>query len=267
MTRRTKLLLTGCLTPLLLICLCGVAVYLQPDLVSPIISRFLPPTETEQVLEELSENALEPAVDWEAVEEEALEVREESDEGDKSSEVPQPVIVQSDIVRVKVQNQTAQIEPAAMGISQAVEMMGDDGQPSFVFEYDEANLNSFLLPAIAQQMPPEIAAQISLNQIDLVPGAISIVGDFDTGLLGVQPLNITVAVSNDKRSLEIIGVNVGGFALEALGIAQLEEALNQAESEINRSLNGVAVVSSSGEELPLNELFIGEGIMQAVFKN
>ena len=253
MTRRTKLLLTGCLTPLLLICLCGVVIYLQPGLVTPIIGRFMPATETEQVLEDLSESALEPAVDWEAVEE--------------NPELPQPIITETDVVRVKFQNQTAQIEPASMGISQAAELVDEDGRPSFVFEYDQASLNSFLLPAVAEQMPPEIGAQVSLTQINLVPGAISIVGEVDTGLLGVQPLDITVAVAGDQRSLEIIGVNVGGFPLEALGVAQLEDALSQAEDEINRSLNGVAIVSSGGEELPLDELFIGDGVMQAVFKN
>lgn len=262
MTRRSKILLTGCATPFLLIFLCGLAVYVQPSLLAPVLGR-IGPNESDQVLEDLAENQAEPAIDWDVLE----EAGQEQAGSDAPAPAPAVVVAESDVVRVRLGNQTAQLDPEALGMDQAAEITTADGRSSFVFEYTESNLNSFLLPAIVQELPPEMEGQIELTGIELLPGALVVNGDFDTGILGAQPLAITVAVGPDEKTLDIIGVSVGGLSLESLGAAPLEDALEQAENEINRNLLAVAVVSSGGEEMPLDKLFIGDDKLQVVFEN
>ncbi len=264
MTRRSKILLTGCATPFLLIFLCGLAVYVQPNLLAPVLERF-GPNESEQVLEVLAENQAEPAIDWDVLEE--AEQAPAQTGSDAPAPEPAVVVAESDVVRVRLGSQTAQLDPEALGMDQAAEITTAEGKSSFVFEYTESNLNSFLLPAIAQELPPEMEGQIELTGIELLPGALIVNGDFDTGILGDQPLAITVAVGSDEKTLDIIGVSVGGLSLESLGAAPLEDALEQAENEINRNLLQVAVISSGGEEMPLDKLFIGDDKLQVVFEN
>ncbi len=266
MTRRSKILLTGCATPLLLICLCGVAIYFQPNLVAPVLERF-GSNESAQVLEDLAENPAEPAIDWDVLEEAGQE--QNDGQAASGSALPPPAVevTESDVVRVRVGSQTAQVDPEALGMNQAAEITTAEGDTSFVFEYTEANLNNVLLPAIVQELPPEFEGQVELTGIDLLPSALVVNGNFDTGILGAQPLEITVAVGPDEKTLDIVSVNVGGLSVESLGAAPLEDALQQAEDEINRNLLQIAVVSSGGEEMPLNKLFIGDDILQVVFEN
>lgn len=264
MTRRTKILLSGCLAPIFLIVLCAGVIYFSPGLLAPVLGRVFP-NDTEQVLEDLADQQAEPAIDWTEI---------ESNDGAGSTEssgdqLPAPAITvsESEVIRVRFRNQTAQVDPDSLGMSEAAEIVSAEGETSFVFEYNEENLNAFLLPAISRELPPELDGQIGFTNIDLVPGAIVINGEVDTGIIGSQPLVITVALGGDAKSLEIVGANVGGLSLDAVGAAPLEQAFDQAEQEINTALRDMAVVSSGGEELQLNTLFIGDNVMQAVFRN
>lgn len=241
------------------------------------LGRFVP-SDTEQTLEVLSETQSEPVVDWNVLEEsgaiEKVEVEsdgvvavsEESNTAEDSAQ-SQDSGANTAVIEVRYQNQSAQIDPAAMGVSRAAEITNEAGNPSFVMEYGEAELNSRLLPSIESEMPPELDGQLILDGIDLVPGGMSILGQIDTGFIGQQPLNITIVVGDDQKSLEIIGVNIGGFPIETVGIAPLEEALTEAENQINQGLSDVIIIASDGTDLPLKTIYLGDNLMQVVFEN
>ena len=271
MSNRSKVLIFGCLTPFILILVCGAAVYFRSDLLLPVVGRFNG-NNSEQILEEISVSQDEPAIDWSTIEgadnDSAPDIAADSaTEG--QAELPPPVktVSEVDVVRVKVDNQTAQVDLNAAGVTQAAEVVEEDGSTQFVMEYNEANLNELILTNANSQMPPELREQVQLERINLRPGALVIVGQVNTGFVGWQSLNIIAVVGADGKSAEIAAIELGGIAIDPNDAEITQGLIGPAQDEINRALQNAAVISGAGAELPLSQIYIGDGILQLVFEN
>ncbi|MEM9775093.1 MAG: hypothetical protein AAF902_10965 [Chloroflexota bacterium] len=271
MSNRSKVLLLGCFTPFILIAICGAAVYFRSDLILPIVGRFTG-TNSEQILEEISVSQQEPAVDWGSIENDSSDDSALAPaEGDvePQGELPSPVqtVSEVDVVRIRVQNQTAQVDLNAAGVTQAAEIVDADGSAQFVMEYNESNLNELILTNANSQMPPDISEQVQLERISLRPGAIMINGQVNTGFVGWQEMNIIASVGADGKTIQIAGIDIGGIAIDPNSAEITQGLIGPAQDQLNTALRDAAVVSGSGQELLLSQIFIGDGIMQLVFEN
>lgn len=244
---------------------CGAAVYLRGDVILPILGRFTG-SSSEQILEEISVDQPGPAVDWENIE---GGTGAEGVLAPAQAELPPPVQTVSDVdvVRVRIQNQTAQVDLNAAGVSQAAEIVEEDGSTQFVMEYNEANLNELILTNANAQMAPEMREQVQLEQVSLRPGALVINGQVNTGFIGWQEMSIIASVGADGKTVQIAALEVGGIAIDPNSAEFAQGVIGPAQDELNAALRDAAVVSGSGQELPLNQIFIGDGIMQLVFGN
>ncbi|MEM8859401.1 MAG: hypothetical protein AAGD96_13825 [Chloroflexota bacterium] len=272
MSNRSKVLIGGCLTPLILILACSAAIYFRSDLFLPIVGRFTG-NSSEQILEEISVSQAEPAVDWSNIEETgdnpAPVIATDSAQEENQQPLPPPVqtVSEVDVVRVKVQNQTAQVDLEAVGVTQAAEVTEADGSTQFVMEYGEANLNELILTNVNSQMPPELEDQVQLDRIDLQPGALVVMGQVNAGFAGWQSMNIIAAVGADGQSVDIVSIDVGGIAIDPNSSEITQSLIGPAQDEINTALREAAVISGAGQELPLSQIYIGDGFLQMVFEN
>lgn len=279
MTRKSKIYVFGCLTPLLLIGLCATAIYFRSNAVLGAVAGLWGES-TEEVLADLSENQVEPAFDWTVISERSNPINSESSGSTDSQTsdgvlqpadpLPEPAVVVAEevnVVRVKVQNQTGQIDTQAAGVSRSAEIVDEAGQSSYVFEYNEADLNEVVLTTAAAEMPAEFKDRVILQNIDLEPGALIIEGQVDPGTGSWQSLGIIATMGIDGKSLQIVGIDIGGSVLDASAVGPMQELFGSVERDINSALRDFAVISGGGLEVPLNQIYLGDGILQIVFDN
>lgn len=275
MTRQSKIITFGCFLPLLLIGLCAGTLYFGGTSVLGRVAGLWGDS-TEDVLADLSDNQAEPAIDWTVISERSAPIGADSVAGSESDQaaagsntLPQPVITveEVDVVRVKVQNQTGQIDTKAAGVSKSAEIVAEDGQSSFVFEYNEANLNEMVLTTANSEMPPELKSQVILEQVELRPGALVVSGQVNPGVGGWQSLGVISTVGSSGKSLEIVGIDIGGAVLDASSAGPMQELFSSVEQEINQTLQNLAVISGNGVEVSLDQIYLGDGILQIVFEN
>lgn len=256
--------------PLILIGLCATTIYFRSGSVLGAVAGLWGDS-TEEVLADLSDNQAEAAVDWTIISERSARLEANATDGGAAADnsLPQPVITieEVDVVRVKVQNQTGQIDTKAAGISKSAEIVAEDGQSSFVFEYNEANLNEMVLTTANAEMPPELKDQVILERVELKPGALVVSGQVNPGVGGWQSLGVISTVGSSGKSLEIVGIDIGGTVLDASAAGPMQELFSSVEQEINSTLQNLAVISGNGVEVSLDQIYLGDGILQVVFEN
>lgn len=270
MTRQAKIYLFGCLTPLLLIGMCATAIYLRSDAVLGAVAR-LWGEDTDQVLADLSETQTEPAFDWTVLSERSQPLPADSSNSGQpadTSSAPPPAIAsaeQVEVVRVKVQNQTGQIDTQAAGVSRSAEIIDEAGDPSYIFEYNETDLNQVVLTRAAAEMPAEFKDRVTLQQVTLKPGALVINGQVDPGNGSWQPLGLITTVGANGKSLKIVGIDIGGSVVDPASVGPMQEMFNTLEQDINAALSDFSVISGSGVEVPLKQIYLGDGVLQVTF--
>ncbi|MFT5194235.1 MAG: hypothetical protein ACI85U_001242 [Candidatus Promineifilaceae bacterium] len=246
-------------------CVCANVVYFRSDAALGVVARLWGDS-TEEVLSELAGNQSDPAFNWTIISERSAPIGANSGSTDG---VPNPVIIveEVDLVRIKVQNQTGEIDVQAAGVSRSAEIIDDTGQSSYVFEYNEADLNEVMLTTVTSEMPPQLREQVILERVELKPGALVIKGQVNPSVGGWQSLGIISTVGSDGKSLKIVGIDIGGSVLDASAVGPMQELFGSVEQEINATLQAFFVISGNGVEVPLNQIYLGDGVLQVVFEN